>query len=71
MTKKVFKVTGMKCIHCEAHVEEAVNALPGVNGAKADREACNLTVEVDEVCVSDNQIQEVVNALGRYELEIL
>ena len=40
-------------------------------GAKADREACNLTVEVDEVCVSDNQIQEAVNALGRYELEIL
>lgn len=71
MTKKVFKVTGMKCMHCEAHVEEAVNALPGVSGAKADREACSLTVEVDESQVNDSQIQETVNGLGRYVQEIL
>lgn len=68
MTQKVFKVDGMKCPHCEAHVANAVKVLPGVYDAKADHNACALTVDFDEDKVSDNRIQDTVNNLGRYEL---
>ncbi len=70
MTQKVFTVNGMKCPHCEAHVAESVKALAGVNEAKADHNACTLTVDLDETQVTDEQIQEAVNNLGRYELSL-
>lgn len=68
MTQKVFTVNGMKCPHCEAHVADAVKELKGVSDAKADHVARTLTVDLDEAQVSDEQIQDTVNNLGRYEL---
>jgi Cu+-exporting ATPase len=38
------KVDGMMCMHCVSHVEEALNALDGVNG-KADLDSKIVTVE--------------------------
>lgn len=70
MIQKVFTVEGMKCRHCEEQVEEAVKMLPGISWAKADHDACRLTVEMEESRVSDEQIQEAVNRLGRYELTL-
>lgn len=70
MTQKVYTVNGMKCPHCEAHVADSVKALAGVSDAKADHDACTLTVDLDETQVSDEQIQEAVNSLGRYELTL-
>lgn len=70
MTQKVFIVNGMKCPHCEAHVAESVKALAGVSEAKADHKSGTLTVDLDETQVSDEQVQETVNSLGRYELTL-
>lgn len=66
--KKTFTVTGMKCEHCEARVENALKELNGVNSAKADHNANNLTVDYDEANVTPEQMTEAVNALGRYEM---
>lgn len=30
MTKKEYTVTGMACMHCRAHVEDALNSIEGV-----------------------------------------
>lgn len=38
-------VEGMTCGHCEQTVEEAVEDVPGVQDATADREAETVTVE--------------------------
>lgn len=66
--KKTFTVTGMKCEHCEARVENALKELNGVNSAKADHNANNVTVDYDEANVTPEQMTEAVNALGRYEM---
>lgn len=66
--KKTFTVTGMKCEHCEARVENALKELNGVNSAKADHNANNLTVDYDEANVTPEQMTEAINALGRYEM---
>lgn len=66
--KKTFTVTGMKCEHCEARVENALKELYGVNSAKADHNANNVTVDYDEANVTPEQMTEAVNALGRYEM---
>lgn len=68
--KKVFTVTGMKCEHCEARVENAIKEVNGVNSAKADHTADNVTVEYDEDAVSPSQLKDAVDALGRYELSL-
>lgn len=38
-------VTGMTCEHCEESVTEALEGVPGVESATADREAEMATVE--------------------------
>jgi len=51
MTKTI-KVEGMMCPHCEAHVKKALEEIPGVESAVADRNTGTATVtlstEVDE-----------------------
>ena len=51
MTKTI-KVEGMMCAHCEAHVKKALEDIPGVESAVADRNTGTATVtlstEVDE-----------------------
>ena len=40
----VLEVTGMMCVHCKAHVEQALLAVPGVEQAVADLEKNTATV---------------------------
>ena len=68
MTKQVFTVEGMKCTKCEAKVEDALKALDGVEAAKADHEACNVSIEFDEAKVSPEQMKDAVDDLGRFEM---
>lgn len=68
--EKVFTVTGMKCEHCEARVNNALMELNGVNNAKADHNANNVTVDFDENTVTPEQMKEAVDSLGRYEMEV-
>jgi len=48
MKKNVYAVSGMKCVHCKANVENALKALNGVVSAEANLEDANVTVEYDE-----------------------
>lgn len=68
MTTKTFKVEGMKCSHCKAHVEEAIQALPGVEKAEAHLDAANVAVDFDAAKVSDEAIKKAVDEAGHYEL---
>ena len=70
MTKKIYSVDGMKCVHCKANVENAIKSINGVNDAIADIEAKNVTVDFDQALVCDNGIKSAVENSGRYELKV-
>lgn len=70
MTKKIFSVNGMKCVHCKANVENSIKSINGVNDALADIEAKNVTVDFDDTVVFDIDIKNVVENSGRYELTL-
>jgi copper chaperone len=66
--KKTFTVNGMKCIHCKAKVENALQSLKGVNTVKVNLEEKSAFVDYDENTVSDDDLRKAVSASGRYEL---
>lgn len=68
--EKVFKVTGMKCEHCEARVENSLKGLQGVSNAKADHNANSVSVDYDESKVTAEQMKDAVDSLGKYEMTI-
>ena len=70
MTKKIFSVNGMKCVHCKANVENSIKSINGVNDAVADIEAKNVTVDFDDTVEFDTDIKNVVENSGRYELTL-
>jgi copper ion binding protein len=67
--KKELAVEGMMCMHCVAHVENALKAVPGVVGAKADLDAKKAVVELAEA-VPDRVLEDAVKAAG-YEATAL
>jgi copper chaperone len=60
----VLKVQGMTCGHCELSVQEALDELDGVQGAKADRATSNVEVAYDESTVSVEQMGEAIEEVG-------
>lgn len=54
MTTYTFKVEGMMCMRCVAHVEKACLKAPGVNSAKADLDSGIVTVE----CENENSLAQ-------------
>jgi len=70
MKKNVFAVNGMKCVHCKANVENAIQSLVGVQHAEANLEAKNVSVDFDESRVKEADIKAAVEGAGRYELQI-
>ena len=67
--KKELAVEGMMCMHCVAHVEQALKAVPGVLDAKADLDAKKAVVELAGA-VPDRVLEEAVKAAG-YEAKAL
>jgi len=63
---KIIEVEGMKCEHCEAHVEEALKAVDGVTGVKADRVSKTAKVELSKD-VPDDVLLKAVNEHTRYQ----
>jgi len=61
--KKELAVEGMMCMHCVAHVEQALKAVPGVADAKADLEANRAVVELLDA-VPDRVLEDAVKAAG-------
>lgn len=60
--KKIIAIEGMSCAHCQARVEKALNALPGVK-AKVDLKKKNATVDLSGE-VSDTVLMDAVNQAG-------
>ena len=46
--KQTLKIEGMMCMHCAAHVEEALRKLDGVKAVKVDLEGKSATVKVEK-----------------------
>ncbi|HCJ46051.1 MAG TPA: copper resistance protein CopZ [Prevotella sp.] len=66
--KKTFNVSGMKCSHCAANVENALKAVKGVVSAEAQLDDKTVTVEFDGQQTSEADLKAAVDATGRYEL---
>lgn len=62
MTKTI-KVEGMMCPHCEAHVKKALEEIPGVTEAVADRNSGTATVTLSEE-VEETVLRAAVEAQG-------
>lgn len=56
-------VNGMMCQHCEAHVKEALEKLPGVDEATANHEA-NLVTLKTSADVAESDLKAAVEAAG-------
>jgi len=62
--KQLFNITGMTCSACSAHVEKAVNKLPGIRSAAVNLLAGRMAVEYDESVLSADDIINAVTAAG-------
>ena len=58
--KQRFRVGGMSCAACSAHVEKSVSAVPGVSGVQVNLLAGSMAVEYDEnACDAQTIIKSV------------
>ncbi len=64
MTTKKFKVTGMSCAACQASVERAVSAVPGVDSVAVSLMTNSMTVEFDETVTNDEILCKAVSDAG-------
>ena len=70
MVRKIYSVSGMKCEHCKANVEQSLKSLSGIQDSKVSLVDANVTIEFEENDVTPQQIKEVVDSCGRYELTL-
>ena len=56
---KTLKVEGMMCMHCEARVKKALEALPGVESAEASHEKGTAVVKLSAQ-VADELLKKAV-----------
>ena len=63
MTEK-FRVTGMSCAACSAHVERAVRKLPGVKTVEVNLLSGGMTVDFDESALTSTRIIQSVKDAG-------
>lgn len=68
MATKTFPIYGMRCGHCKAQVETALQALDGVAKANANLEDKNVEVEFDDTKVTANAMKNAVAEVG-FDLE--
>ncbi len=61
--EKTLKVEGMMCMHCEAHVKKALEALPGVTAAVASHQEGTVVITMSEP-VADETLKATIEAEG-------
>ena len=61
--KKTIRIEGMMCGHCEAHVRQALEALPGVESAAVSHESGTAVVTLS-ADVSDEMLKKAVTDAG-------
>lgn len=62
ITKNI-RVEGMMCAHCEAHVREALLAIPGIEKAEADHEKNCVKIECSEM-PSEESLKAAIQKAG-------
>jgi len=62
--KQTFKITGMTCSACSAHVEKAVSKLPGIESAAVNLLGGTMQAEYDDSALSSSEIMEAVEKAG-------
>ena len=58
---KTLEIEGMMCMHCEARVKKALEAVPGVISAAPSHESGKAVVELSEP-VADEVLKQAVEA---------
>ncbi len=64
VVKQLFKITGMSCASCAAHVEKAAGAVPGVGSASVNLMADSMLADYDPAVTSPEKIAEAVGKAG-------
>lgn len=64
--KKELVIKGMMCQHCQKHVTDALQAMPGVTKVVVDLAAGKATVEMAKA-ISQEEFAKVISTAG-YEL---
>ena len=59
-----FKIDGMTCASCEAHVNHEVNKLNGIVNSKASYEKGNAIIEFDKTKTNEVEIEKAINSTG-------
>ena len=59
-----FKIDGMTCASCEAHVNHEVNKLNGIVNSKASYEKGNAIIEFDKTKTNELEIEKAINSTG-------
>ena len=62
--KQRFRVGGMSCAACSAHVEKSVSAVPGISGVQVNLLAGSMAVEYDENACDAQTIIKAVESGG-------
>ena len=61
--KQRFRVGGMSCAACSAHVEKSVGAVPGVTTVQVNLLAGSMAVEYDETACDSAKIIAAVESM--------
>lgn len=62
--KQTFKVDGMHCNHCVAHVEEAAKNLNGVEKVKVNLKKGESKIKFDEAVITPAEIEKAITDAG-------
>ncbi len=61
--KQIIQVEGMKCKHCEMHVEEAIKKIASVKRVKADRFSATVKIETEKM-IPDSLLEASIKEAG-------
>ncbi len=61
--KQMVQVEGMKCKHCEMHVEEAIRKIAAVKRVKADRFSSIVKIETEKR-IPDSILETAIKEAG-------
>ncbi len=59
-----FKISGMTCASCEAHVNHEVNKLDGIVNSKVSYNNENAIIEFDSTKTNEAEIEKAINTTG-------
>lgn len=62
--KQEVSIEGMKCEHCEEHIQEAIKKIPGVKKVKADRSK-NLAIVYSENYILEEELKKAVESCNK------